>query len=774
MKFRSVSLCFVILTLVFLSFNRYTFAKDHTKPISNTCFFTENKGQWEDKILFAGATDFGRVVFTQETIFYLRANKETLSIDLPSDNSLACEVKGQGLLPHFNNYFLGNDSSRWTTKCRNFSQISYVNLTKNVELVYFLTSEGINYAIYGDESDQVKSLQFQIDDIHYLLSEQDSYVEAFNTTQTPEVLEYSTYFGGSRQDYAYGLAVDANSNAYLVGSTYSLDFPLNSGAFQKQNKGQQDAILIKLNAKGTRLEYSTYFGGSGNDIAWSIAIDKKGNLYVAGDTQSNDFPVSPRAMQKDFKGVNDAFVLKFNPQGFVLEYSSFLGGVLGDYAKAICVDESYHVYITGNSMSPDFPVTQGAFQTRNKADNAFVAKLDALGNKLVYSTFLGGSVQDIALSIAVDLEEIVYVTGRTISPDFPVTPGSFQDRHQGLVDVFITKLNYSGSALLYSSFMGGSGNDIAYDILVDNYKCAYLTGSTQSPDFPVTSKAYQTRQGGTLDGFIVKMNDKGSQLLFSTYLGGSEQDIARSIDRDKKGYIYITGETLSYNFPTTPGSYQKDKSKGHDAFVSKLSNELNDLVYSTYLGGSLSENPWSIAVDLDEKVFLVGQTNSTDFPITTGAYQKNNSGNQDIFVSKLHLIATETKDSKITIVLTIGSKNAYVNQQLVVLDVAPFIDSGRTFVPFRFVGESLGAEVGYTTDASGRVATVTYKLGSTSIILYIGRKDALVNGRTVYLDVAPKIVQGRTVIPLRFVTEALGCKVDWDGQAMKVTIIYPA
>jgi hypothetical protein len=144
-------------------------------------------------------------------------------------------------------------------------------------------------------------------------------------------------------------------------------------------------------------------------------------------------------------------------------------------------------------------------------------------------------------------------------------------------------------------------------------------------------------------------------------------------------------------------------------------------------------------------------------------------------ITSTHTVTLTTgADSKITIVLTIGSKNAYVNQQLVVLDVAPFIDSGRTFVPFRFVGESLGAEVGYTTDASGRVATVTYKLGSTSIILYIGRKDALVNGRTVYLDVAPKIVQGRTVIPLRFVTEALGCKVDWDGQAMKVTIIYPA
>ena len=144
-------------------------------------------------------------------------------------------------------------------------------------------------------------------------------------------------------------------------------------------------------------------------------------------------------------------------------------------------------------------------------------------------------------------------------------------------------------------------------------------------------------------------------------------------------------------------------------------------------------------------------------------------------ITSTHTVTLTTgADGKITIILTIGSKNAYVNQQLVVLDVAPFIDSGRTFVPFRFVGESLGAEVGYTTDASGRVATVTYKLGSTSIILYIGRKDALVNGRTVYLDVAPKIVQGRTVIPLRFVTEALGCKVDWDGQAMKVTIQYPA
>jgi hypothetical protein len=180
----------------------------------------------------------------------------------------------------------------------------------------------------------------------------------------------------------------------------------------------------------------------------------------------------------------------------------------------------------------------------------------------------------------------------------------------------------------------------------------------------------------------------------------------------------------------------------------------------------------------------------TDFPIKGLSHTDHNVDNgmqacyylKAVYSDKTESVASNEvcvtpnagADGKITIILTIGSKNAYVNQQLVVLDVAPFIDSGRTFVPFRFVGESLGAQVGYTTDANGRVATVTYQLGSTSIILYIGRKDALVNGRTVYLDVAPKIVQGRTVIPLRFVTEALGCKVDWDGQKMQVTIIYPA
>jgi len=187
-------------------------------------------------------------------------------------------------------------------------------------------------------------------------------------------------------------------------------------------------------------------------------------------------------------------------------------------------------------------------------------------------------------------------------------------------------------------------------------------------------------------------------------------------------------------------------------------------------GSTVTVNGASVSVGPDGSFTATVKLNPGKNTITVVVKTKTG----DTITSTHTVTLTTGKDGKITIVLTIGSKNAYVNQQLVVLDVAPFIDSGRTFVPFRFVGESLGAEVGYTTDASGRVATVTYKLGSTSIILYIGRKDALVNGRTVYLDVAPKIVQGRTVIPLRFVTEALGCKVDWDGQTMKVTIIYPA
>jgi hypothetical protein len=784
MKLRKSFVYLLLLLLVFMFINRPVFANvasnmkhgflEEQKSSANPYFFTENKGQWNDEILFIGATDFGKVVFTKETILYQRATEEALMVDLLLKNSLDSEVEGRGLLSHYNNYFIGSDASKWTTHCRNFTEIRYVNIKQNTDLVYSLTSEGLRYVFIGNNEDQSKELKLKIDSIHCLLHDQKPYDEIHSNTQTSDALEYSTYFGGSRQDYAYNIAVDALANAYIVGSTYSTDLPVSGGALQKINKGQQDAFFIKLNSKGTTLEYSTYFGGSGDDSAWSIAIDKKRNVYIAGDTKSVDFPVSQGSMQKDFKGVNDAFVIKFNTNGFVLEYSTYLGGIFGDYAKAICVDESYHAYITGNTMSPDFPITQGAFQTANKADNAFIAKLDALGNMLVYSTFLGGTVQDIALGIAVDIEDNAYVTGRTMSPDFPVTPGAFQVKHKGLVDVFVAKLNFRGSALLYSSFMGGSGSDIAYDILVDSNKCAYLTGSTQSPDFPVTLKAYQTKQIGSLDGFVVKINDNGTKQLYSTYLGGSEQDIARSIAMDKKGFVYIVGETLSNNFPTTSGSYQKNKSLGHDAFVAKLSTDLKDLHYSSFLGGSYSENPWDMALDLDGKVYIVGQTNSTDFPVTAGAYQKSISGSQDFFLSKMNLIATETKDGKITMILTIGSKNAYVNQQLVVLDVAPFIDSGRTFVPFRFVGESLGAQVGYTTDANGRVATVTYQLGSTSIILYIGRKDALVNGRTVYLDVAPQILQGRTVIPLRFVTEALGCKVDWDGQKMQVTIIYPA
>ena len=790
MKFRKLLSFLLALSLCLLvAYSSLPPGITKTKPsLSQTPgFFTENKGQWDSNILFVGTTDFGRIAFTQDAVFYQKLDNDNSEIvKLNFLNHLTPSLHGKNILPHYNNYFIGSDSSKWVSHCRNFTEIKYTNIWQNIDLRYFYTEQGLQHSFYGNQETQWKDLQFQVEGTHdvvygsefpYLdniFSIQGENEIKYNTQETGALL-YSTFLGGSLQDYAYDIALDGTAKAYVVGATYSTDFPTTPGSYQKGKKGNQDAYVIKLSANGREPLYSTYFGGSGSDIARSIALDNIGNAYITGETQSTDFPTTPGSYQKEFKGVADTFSVKFNTSGSALHYSTYLGGTWSDTAYDISVDESYNAYIAGSANSLDFPVTEGAYQTKNKGQNAFITKLNPKGTALLYSTFLGGSIQDIAFGIKVDNNGHTYVTGRTQSTDFPTTPGSYQNQNKGYADIFFTILDSSGSTLIYSSYLGGSDNDIAYSIALDSNKCAYITGSTQSTDFPISTGAYQKKLNGSLDGFVVKFCENGAKLLYSTYFGGSGSDIARSIALDNIGNAYITGETQSNNFPTTPGAYQKSNNGGHDAFMSKLKSDASGILYSTYFGGYYGDIAYGIAVDSTGNAYITGQTNSTNFPISQKPYQKSNHGGGcDAFISIINPVASDLKDGKITIVLTIGSKNAYVNQQLVVLDVAPFIDSGRTFVPFRFVGESLGAQVGYTTDASGRVATVTYQLGSTSIILYIGRKDALVNGRTVYLDVAPKIVQGRTVIPLRFVTEALGCKVDWDGQTMKVTITYPA
>lgn len=400
-------------------------------------------------------------------------------------------------------------------------------------------------------------------------------------------LLYSTYLGGSGDERGLDITVDDAGNAYVTGDTTSEDFPL-ANPYQETFGGLSDAFVIKLNATGTELLYSTYLGGDSLEESNSISLDSVGNAYVTGHTASANFPTANTA-QQTFGGAYDVFVSKLNSVGNELIYSTYLGGSDDDRGAGIAVDDGGNAYVAGQTDSADFPVTPEAFQgffddLTGNAD-AFVSKLNPAGDALIYSTYLGGSDYDSASGLAIDDVGNAYVTGKTYSEDFPIA-NAFKSIKGPSTDAFVSKLDAAGSALMYSTFLGGNALDEGFDIAVDDADAAYVTGVTFSSDItivnPVPSESIESGdfdqdvgfiQDATSDAFIVKFSAEGTTLAHASHLGGTGTDFGMGIAVDGGGNIYVTGTTRSPDFPTVDplrGSFSGGEF--NDGFVSKIAN----------------------------------------------------------------------------------------------------------------------------------------------------------------------------------------------------------
>jgi len=360
-------------------------------------------------------------------------------------------------------------------------------------------------------------------------------------------LVYSTYLGGSGQDSGDGIAVDSSGNAYLTGHTNSPNFPAVSPLQPSYGGGGWDAFVTKLNPAGSALVYSTYLGGSGQDMGYSIAVDSAGNAYVTGQTQSLNFPTASPLRAAHGGSMFDPFVAKVNAAGSALVYSTYLGGSGMDCGYGIAVDASGNAYVTGYTYSTDFPTASPLQAAFSGSYDAFVTKMSGSGSALVYSTYLGGSASNMGKAIAVDSSGNAYVTGFTSSADFP-TANPLPAAYGSGGNAFVLKLNASGSALLYSTHLGGGG-DLGSGIAVDSAGNAYVTGYTNSSNFP-TASPLQAVYGGGYDAFVTKLNAAGSALVYSTYLGGSGREDGYGIAVDSVGNAYVTGSTASTNLPT--------------------------------------------------------------------------------------------------------------------------------------------------------------------------------------------------------------------------------
>ena len=399
----------------------------------------------------------------------------------------------------------------------------------------------------------------------------DAFVAKINAAGS--ALVYSTYLGGSGRDYGFGIALDDNGDAYVVGTTYSTDFPTFRPLQSAFGGGSTDAFVAEFNPSGSALLYSTYLGGSGDEYGTGIAADSSGNTYVTGETASADFPTA-NPLQPTLAGSDDGFVAKIANLGSGLIYSTYLGGSGLDYCIGIAVDSLGDAYVTGATGSVDFPTANALQPAYGGGYDAFVSELNPTGSALVYSTYLGGSGQDQGFGITLDGAGNAYVTGETNSNNFP-TVNALQPTYAGGGDAFVSKINSNGSALVYSTYLGGSGGEFGYGISVDSSGNAYVTGATSSSNFPITPNALQTRckgcagHHGHAHPFSSKINAAGRRLLFSTFLGGGNVDSGQGIAADDSGNAYVTGFTVSTDFPVV-NPLQSHYGGSYDAFVAKV------------------------------------------------------------------------------------------------------------------------------------------------------------------------------------------------------------
>jgi hypothetical protein len=485
---------------------------------------------------------------------------------------------------------------------------------------------------------------------------------AFADAPAP-ALTYASFLGGGddwNSDDAFAIAVDASGNTYVAGTTRSLTFPTVNAFQPALAPGRcgtsfpntpipcEDVFVAKFSPDGATLIYSTYLGGSNTERLRGIAVDAEGNAYLTGETASMDFPTTPGAFQTRRAGASDAFVVKLAPDGSDLVYSTYLGGTgpCCDAGNAIAIDSAGNAYVTGTGDSPDFPTLHAVQDSFAGFVDAFVTKLDPSGSALVYSTYLGGQAADQGLAIEVDAAGSAYVAGFTGSPEFP-TVNAFQPAFGGVFDGFVAKLSPDGSSLSYSTFLGGGGYEYASSIDVDREGSAYLAGITFSSDFPVSEGALRAEiTGSGPDAFVSKLAPDGSSLRHSTYLGGEGQegDVSLALIED---VAVVAGYTASDAFPTR-NALQPARAGQDDAFLAAVDASGSELLFSSYLGGSGSESAAALAVDAAAGIHLAGWTNSADFP-TVNPLQPALAGHRDAFVARLGDVIPELIEIEIDI-----------------------------------------------------------------------------------------------------------------------------
>jgi Beta-propeller repeat/IPT/TIG domain len=595
-------------------------------PIS----FEQNRGQAPGEILFSARGKSGLLGLTRAAIIFPAGGPR-----LRFRGAAAAVVKGRDARPGRVNYFLGNDPSKWRTNVPTFGAVEYGRLYPGIDMVVHGHGGELQYDfLVGPHADPMRialaidgargSAPLRIDDEGDL------------------IIPIASGEARVRRPHAYqeidGERVRVEA-AYEIRDRREVRFRL--GSYDRKQPLIIDPVL----------SYSTYLGGTSDEEENAIAVDSSGNIYIAGNTKSSDFPVTSGVAQPAFGGRGsyggDAYVIKYDPKGNRIVYATYLGGSGDDNARGIAVDGSGRAYVTGDTDSKNFPLSQpfqGTFG--GSIYDSFITRLSVDGNALSYSSYLGGSGNDLPAAVAVDSSGNAYIAGRTFSTNFPNTNG-FQTSFAGrLFDGFLTKINAAGSAVVYSTYLGGNTYDFATAVALDASNNAYVTGFTFSSNFPTKAAVQGTLAAGNCttpgssssncaDAFVAKIDTTASgsaSLIYSTFLGGGNNDYGNAIAVDSTGAVYIAGNTESTNFPTV-SPLQAANAGDYDAFVAKLNASGSALVYSTYLGGQRYDEITALRVDGSGRAFVFGSTASQDFPLKS-AFQAAHGGGSDALIDK--------------------------------------------------------------------------------------------------------------------------------------------
>jgi len=560
------------------------------------------------------------------------------------------------------NYFIGNDPSQWKDGVQDFSILKYANLYPGIDLVYKIVDGNLKYEFVvgaGADPEQIvieyigaDSIEIGSDsvsihkggsimkDIELQVFQGSSEVECsfsvsnmnqvsfdlglFDQSRTliidPIFLSYSTYLGGSNSDSIEGVDFE-NGFVYVTGYTNSDSFPLVNA--NDSTLSGQDAFVTKFSLNGQSLIYSTFIGGNMEDLARGLIVSN-GSAFIAGQTRSTDFPCQ-NAFQDTYGGsFSDAFYVRLSNTGSALIYSSYLGGSGDDIAYSVAIDDFERMYIAGSTVSPNFPLNN-ANDTVQSGDEGFVTRVTYEGNELSYSTYLGGATSDRLQDISV-YASCAIVTGYTTSTDYP-TVNAVDDTLNGC-DAVVTRFSQDGGALTFSTYLGGTSTDQGRSISLEgNY--AYVSCFTISVDYPLLSE-YDYNNNGHSDIGLTKYDTVNHEMIYSTYIGGSENDY--SFDSGvAQGYVYLTGQTRSSDFPTTLNAYSNTISGSNDCFITIVSPDCQSLMYSSYFGGPGGESSKAVAVE-NGIVCIAGSAYSTGFPTLNG-YNETFGGGSDGFLS---------------------------------------------------------------------------------------------------------------------------------------------